>query len=65
MGAALRRSRVERRAEMTPSRDGARDSSAPGIYLRAVTDEPGRYPLTWWDLLAHRMRWSRIGSWVH
>ena len=22
-------------------------------------------PLTWWDLLAHRMRWSRIGSWVH
>jgi len=22
-------------------------------------------PLTWWDLLVHRMRWDRIGTWVH
>ena len=22
-------------------------------------------PVTWWDLLTQRMRWGRIGDWVH
>jgi signal peptidase I len=42
----------------------------PAMFLYWSWDSEGRSwlqmlsPLTWWDLLAHRMRWDRIGDGV-